>query len=301
MRGTRQSRLPSLAAIQAFEAAARLGGFEPAGSELGVTASAIGKRITTLEAQLDTMLFVRGRHGGTLTAAGREYLEQVRSALGQLSAATLKARVEPPTELLRVVSTPTFARQVLIPYLPEFTDAHPQVDLEILFSVPYLEISPPNADVWIRFGNGLYPGLQVEKLTDDEVFAVCTPEYARRHGPFERPEDLARAALLRCPMEPWRPWFDRAGLDWPEPSKGVWLVDLGMVLAAAHAGQGVALSRKTLAAEWLNEGKLMRLFDVRSRGNLQYYLCYEQRRPLQNGARAFAARIATVCARIARL
>ncbi len=123
MRGTRQSRLPSLAAIQAFEAAARLGGFEPAGSELGVTASAIGKRITTLEAQLDTVLFVRGRHGGTLTAAGREYLEQVRSALGQLSAATLKARVEPPTELLRVVSTPTFARQVLIPYLPEFTDA----------------------------------------------------------------------------------------------------------------------------------------------------------------------------------
>ncbi|OZI72072.1 LysR substrate-binding domain-containing protein [Bordetella genomosp. 12] len=300
MRGNREPRLPSLAAIQAFEAAARLGGFEPAGKELGVTASAIGKRITTLEAQLDTVLFLRGRRGGTLTAAGREYLEQVRSALGQLSAATLKARVEPPTELLRVVSTPTFARQVLIPYLPEFTDAHPQVDLEILFSVPYLEISPPNADLWIRFGNGQYPGLQVEKLTHDEVFAVCTPAYQQRHGPFAQPQDLARAALLRCPMEPWRPWFDRAGLDWPEPTKGVWLVDLGMVLAAAHAGQGVALTRQTLAAEWLNDGKLIRLFDVSSHGDLQYYLCHEQRRPLQRGARAFAAWIADVCARIAR-
>lgn len=299
MRGTREPRLPSLAAIQAFEAAARLGGFEPAGAELGVTASAIGKRIGTLEAQLDTVLFVRSRRGATLTPAGREYLEQVRSALGQLSAAALKARAEPPTELLRVVSTPTFARQVLIPYLPEFTDSHPQVDLEILFSVPYLEIAPPNADLWIRFGNGQYPGLHVQQLTDDEVFAVCSPGYQRRHGPFERPEDLAHAALLRCPMEPWRPWFDQAGLDWPEPTQGVWLVDLGMVLAAAHAGQGVALSRKTLAAEWLNEGKLVRLFDVTSRGEFQYYLCHEQRRPLQGGARAFADWIAGVCAHIA--
>lgn len=300
MRATREPRLPSLAAIQAFDAVARLGGFEAAGTELGITASAIGKRITSLEAQLDTVLFLRSRRGASLTPAGRAYLEQVRSALGQLSAAALNVRAEPRSEPLRVVSTPTFARQVLIPYLPEFTEAHPQVDLEILFSVPYLEITPPNADLWIRFGHGQYPGMHTEQLTQDRVFAVCSPGYRQRRGPFETPEDLHKAALLRCPMEPWRPWFDAAGLDWPEPTKGVWLVDLGMVLAAAHAGQGIALSRKTLAAEWLNEGKLERLFEVTSPGALQYYLCHEQRRPLLPGAQAFADWIAGVCAHIAR-
>lgn len=298
MRDPRDVRLPPLAAIQAFEAVARLGSFERASAELGVTASAVGKRIGALETLLGTTLFSRGGRGAALTAAGREYLEQVRSALGLLSAASLRARSEPATEPLRVVSTPTFARQVLIPYLPEFTDSHPHVDLEILLSVPYLEITPPNADLWIRFGNGHYPGLHAERLTDDAVFPVCSPTYLKRHGPFERPADLARAALLRCPMEPWRPWFDAARLNWPEPARGVWLVDLGMMLAAAHAGQGVALTRRTLAAEWLDERKLVRLCGTSSPGGSQYYLCTEARKALQPGARDFSHWLHKLCQRV---
>ena len=128
MRGPSPSkdvRLPPLAAIQAFEAAARLGSFERASEELFVTASAIGKRIAALEAQLDVSLFIRSSRGATLSAAGREYLEQVRTALDLLSDASLHKRGEPKLEPLRVVSTPTFARQVLIPALPGFTAAHP--------------------------------------------------------------------------------------------------------------------------------------------------------------------------------
>ncbi|MCK3515919.1 LysR family transcriptional regulator, partial [Escherichia coli] len=74
MRGPSPSkdvRLPPLAAIQAFEAAARLGSFERASEELFVTASAIGKRIAALEAQLDVTLFIRSSRGATLSAAGR--------------------------------------------------------------------------------------------------------------------------------------------------------------------------------------------------------------------------------------
>ena len=150
MRGPSPSkdvRLPPLAAIQAFEAAARLGSFERASEELFVTASAIGKRIAALEALLDVSLFIRSSRGATLSSAGREYLDQVRTALDLLSDASLHKRGEPKPEPLRVVSTPTFARQVLIPYLPSFTAAHPDIELEIMLSIPYLDIMPPNADV----------------------------------------------------------------------------------------------------------------------------------------------------------
>ena len=147
MRGPSPSkdvRLPPLAAIQAFEAAARLGSFERASEELFVTASAIGKRIAALEAQLNVSLFIRSSRGATLSAAGREYLEQVRTALDLLSDASLHKRGEPKLEPLRVVSTPTFARQVLIPYLPSFTAAYPDVELEIMLSIPCLLYTSPS-------------------------------------------------------------------------------------------------------------------------------------------------------------
>lgn len=302
MRGTpsKDVRLPPLAAIQAFEAAARLGSFERASEELFVTASAIGKRIAALEALLNVTLFIRSSRGATLSVAGREYLTQVRTALDLLSDASLHKRGLPKPDPLRVVSTPTFARQVLIPYLPEFTQAHPDVELEILLSIPYLEIMPPNADCWIRFGEGRYPGLHCEPLTQDAVFAVCSPDYDARHGPFRVPNDLSKAALLRCPMEPWRPWLAAAGLDWPEPAKGVWLVDLGMMLAAAHAGQGIALTRRTLAAEWLDEGKLRRVLDVEVAGVAQYYFCTELSRPPRDVVQAFSLWLTQVCQRAAQ-
>lgn len=302
MRGpsSKDVRLPPLAAIQAFEAAARLGSFERASEELFVTASAIGKRIAMLEALLDVSLFIRSRRGATLSSAGQEYLEQVRTALDLLSDASLHKRGEPKPETLRVVSTPTFARQVLIPSLAEFTAAHPDVELEIMLSIPYLEIMPPNADVWVRFGSSKYPGLHTRQLTADPVFAVCTPGYLDAHGPFRQPADLARAQLLRCPMEPWRPWLDAAGLDWPEPSRGVWLVDLGMTLEAARAGQGIALTRRTLAAQWLDEGRLVRVFGIEIPGESQYYLCTEASRPLTRARQAFSDWLHDVCRRVSQ-
>ncbi|MGS1110614.1 LysR substrate-binding domain-containing protein [Achromobacter anxifer] len=303
MRGPSPSkdvRLPPLAAIQAFEAAARLGSFERASEELFVTASAIGKRIAALEALLDVSLFIRSSRGATLSSAGREYLDQVRTALDLLSDASLHKRGEPKLEPLRVVSTPTFARQVLIPALPGFTAAHPEVELEIMLSIPYLDIMPPNADVWVRFGSGKYPGLNAHQLTADPVFAVCAPEYRDRHGPFERPADLARAQLLRCPMEPWRPWLAAAGLDWPEPARGVWLVDLGIMLAAARAGQGLALTRRALAAEWLDEGKLVRVLDIEIPGEAQYYLCTETSRPPGPAVQAFSLWLEDVCKQVSQ-
>ena len=72
-------------------------------------------------------------------------------------------------------------------------------------------------------------------------------------------------------------------------------MDLGMMLAAARAGQGLALTRRTLAAEWLDEGKLVRVLDIDIPGESQYHLCTETARPPGRAVQAFSLWLQDVC------
>ncbi|WP_119288507.1 LysR family transcriptional regulator [Azohydromonas sediminis] len=253
-------RFPSIDGLRAFEAAARLGTFERAADELAVTASAVAKRVATLEDLLGTALFDRRGRGLQLTAAGKEYLGQVRAALGLLAAVPLHRRSAQRMQRLRVCAPPTFAREVLVPALEGFTRARPDVELEVVLSIPFLDISPADADVEVRSGDARTTGGAV--LLRDRVRPLAAPALLHRLPPLRRPADLAHAPLLRTPLEPWGPWLRAAGLDWPEPAHGPRLVDLGMVLEAAVSAQGVALARPTLARRWLAAGALVPLFDV---------------------------------------
>ena len=122
-------RYPSIDGLRAFEAAARLGSFERAAEELSVTPSAVSKRVATLEELLGTPLFTRSARALVLTAAGKEYLAQVGTALGLLAAVPLHQRAAQRAQRLRVTAPPTFARQVLVPHLEPFTRRHPQIEL----------------------------------------------------------------------------------------------------------------------------------------------------------------------------
>jgi LysR family transcriptional regulator, glycine cleavage system transcriptional activator len=251
-------RLPSIDGLRAFEATARLGSHERAADELAVTASAVGKRIATLEDLLGAALFARSGKGLALTAVGKEYLEQVRAALGLLAAMPLHQRQAQRLQRLRVTAPPTFARQVLVPRLAAFTAAHPQVELELVLSIPYLGQAPGDTDIEVRHAAQDEPGATV--LMREKVLPVAAPALVARLGRPAAPADLHGWPLLRTPLEPWAPWFRAAGLDWPEPAQGPRFVDLGLTLEAAVSGQGVALARPTLARDWLASGTLVPLF-----------------------------------------
>jgi DNA-binding transcriptional LysR family regulator len=262
-------RFPSIEGLRAFEAVARLGSCERAADELAVTASAISKRVATLEDLLGTPLFSRSLRALSLTAAGREYLEQVRIALGLLAAVPLHRRQAQRVQRLRVSSPPTFARQILVPALADYTAAHPEVELEIVLSIPYIDGGQADADVEIRNGDAVAAG--VDPLMDDVLVPLAAPGLLARLAPITVPADLAQAPLLRTPLEPWTPWFRAAGLDWHEPTQGPRLVDLGLTLEAAVCGQGVALARPSLARHWLRSGALVPLFRTTARPAHLYY------------------------------
>jgi LysR family transcriptional regulator, glycine cleavage system transcriptional activator len=286
-------RLPSIDGLRAFEAASRLGSFERAADELHITASAVSKRVAAVEELIGTPLFVRGARALTLTAGGREYLQQVGPALALLAAMPQHQRAQQRLHKLRVTAPPTFARQVMVPALESFTQAHPEVELEIVLSIPYLPAQATDTDIEVRNGADLAGPL----LLRDRVLPLAAPALLQRLPPLAVPADLAHAPLLRTPLEPWTPWFRAAGLPWAEPGTGPRLVDLGLTLEAAVSGQGVALGRPCLAHHWLRSGALRPLFALQAEPVNRYHLMPHAG---SGPAALFAAWLTEACAALER-
>jgi LysR family transcriptional regulator, glycine cleavage system transcriptional activator len=285
-------RLPSIDGLLAFEAAARHGSFERAAEQLHITASAVSKRVSTLEDLLGHDLFVRAGRGLVLTPGGREYLAQAAQVLTLLTAMPQHQRDQQRMTRLRVSVPPTFGRQILVPQLATFTAAQPSIELEVVLSIPLFDGYPVDADIEVRHGEPALVGGEV--LLHDQVLPVAAPAVCARLPALPLPTDLARTTLLRSPVEPWTPWLRAAGLDWPEPSQGPRLVDLGMTLEAAVSGQGVALARPTLARTWLGSGLLQPLFRIAAEPARRYQLM-----PHAAGAAAtFAGWLRGLCAAV---
>ena len=228
--------IPPIHCLAAFEAASRHGSFERAAEELNVSQSAISHRIRSLEDQLGTRLFDRLDRGVRLSLAGREYLEVVRGALSALAEYPGHRRLRRARKRsLRVGLPPAFAREIVVPALGEFAAKHPDTSVELVVSIPFQEVHAGETDLDVRFGSGDYDDGEASLLLKEPMFPVCTPEYASRMKLDESPESLSRAVLLRCPFDPWKPWFEAARLDWPEPDTGPRYNDAGMMIEAALA------------------------------------------------------------------
>ena len=268
-------RLPSMASLLAFEALARLRSVTLAGEALSVTPSAISHRIRLLETQLGLALFTRGDFN--LSTEGSAYLVRVREALSLLQQVPGRSAPQGATRL-HVAVTPTFSRQLLLPRLSQFRRAYPEIDLVLQVAIPMLPVQAEDADIELRFGVGPYPGRESQQLPPDQVTPVCSPDYLNEAGPFagfDSAEQVARARLIRSPLEPWRTWFTAHGIVQDEPRSGSQFNDLGLVLDAAVAGFGVALARLQLSAAWLDSGRLVRLSPRSVPSPHHYHLCWK--------------------------
>lgn len=271
------TRLPPVHALTAFEAAARLGSFATAADELCITPSALSHRIRLLEEFVGDRLFIRDGRAVTLSDFGRRYLDVVRFALRALSDFPLQRKSTAVQPRVKVTVPPTFARCLLMPNLSSFAERHPNVVVEVFLSVPLYDLSLSESDLEVRFGVGKYPDMITEKLLEEPVFPVASPSYLHQIGGIASPADLKKATLLRSALEAWQPWFEVAGLDWPEPAGNLRVDDLGLLLEAIKHGHGVGLTRQHFARQMIENGDVVRLFDIRLIAPAHaYYVVYEE-------------------------
>ena len=269
-------RLPPMQALRAFEAAARARSLTRAAESLHLTHGAISHQIKALEAEFGIRLIERAGRGIRLTDEGERFAARVRAALADLADAVQEVTDRANPRQLRVSVLPSFAARWLLPRIGRFFAANPDIDLDVSASNATADFNRDNIDVAIRHGFGEWPGLAAEFLMDESYFPVCSPRLSGGQLPA-RPADLSRYTLLRSNGESWAPWFQAAGLDWPEPSRGPMFNDTSHTLQAAIEGQGIALARTSLIGNDLHNGVLVRLFDISVPSPRKYFLVYPPR------------------------
>ena len=269
-------RLPPMQALRAFEAAARTRSLTRAAESLHLTHGAISHQIKSLEADFGVRLVERAGRGIRLTDEGERFATRVRAVLADLADAVREVTERTNPRQLRVSVIPSFAARWLLPRIGRFFAAHPDVDLDVSANNALADFRRDDIDVAIRHGLGDWPGLISEYVLDDFYFPVCSPRLANGRLPA-RPAELAHHTLLRSEGDSWKPWFEAAGLDWPEPSRGPMFSDSSHTMQAAIEGQGIALARTSLLGNDVHNGVLIRLFDVVVPSPRKYFLVYPPR------------------------
>ena len=279
-------KLPNLAAIRAFEAAARHQNFSKAAEEIHLTHGAVSHQVRGLEEELGVELFVRRGKRLELNAEGERYALAIRQTLQNLVEATEQLQKRNQQKRLGITSLPSFAARWLSPRLGRFIENYADLEVSLQSSNQLSDFSRDSIDIGIRFGLGNYPGLVSEFLMGDYYYPVVSPYYHGGHLPAT-PAELAASNLLRCDEEPWKPWFRAAGLDNEEPTNGLVFQDASILARAAVDGQGIALGRHEIVQSDIQSGQLIRLFDVEIPCPVSYHLVYQEQALQKPQVRAF--------------
>jgi LysR family transcriptional regulator, glycine cleavage system transcriptional activator len=264
-------RLPPLSTLPVFEAASRLGSFSAAAEELHVTHGAVSHQIRSLEEHLGIALFARNGRRVALTPDGAAFAEQVRNALRLVGEAVESISPEARQNRLTISVLPSFASRWLMPHIGRFVELHPEYEISVQSTISLANFSSDGVDVAIRFGRGPWPGVHSERIAGDAYFPVCSPRFHRGKLP-KNLQQLAGFKLLRTHMPNWELWFRAARLDFVPPMHGVDYDDASLLLQAAIAGEGIALTRKSLVENDLAAGRLVKLFDIEVASPEDYYL-----------------------------
>jgi LysR family glycine cleavage system transcriptional activator len=256
------TRLPPLNALRAFEVAARHNSFTGAAVELHVSHAAVSRHVRALEARLGVTLFRRAKRGVELTDDGVRYLKTVSAAFEAIADAT-EALAKPREQRVRVSVEPAFAGRWLIRRLGGFQAAHPDIDVVLDASPRLVDLTRDEADLAIRYGQGGWPAVREDLVATSRIFAVGRRELrGRRRAPLTA-DQLRRFVLLHeDDGGMWRRWFASAGIVDADVSRGPRILETGLALDAAVAGQGIALADEALIADDLANGRLVKLCDV---------------------------------------
>ncbi|WP_335921526.1 MULTISPECIES: LysR family transcriptional regulator [Shewanella] len=252
--------------LKIFSETARQGNLSRVAQLLDLTPAATSAAIKRLEAQLNTVLFVRSTRSLRLTQEGEIFLQHCNEALNilddgfqaiQRGQSLLKGKLQ--------LSLPSdLGRNLLLPILDEFMERHPQVSIRVQISDRLTDIYRQPVDIAIRYGLPADSALIALPLCRQNDRVLCaSPDYIARFGAPGSPEELAQHNCL-CFMladathSRWH--FQSTSGQITVQVKGDRVADDGeLVRRWAVAGKGIAYKSRLDISEELKNGQLLQL------------------------------------------
>lgn len=268
-----------LNALRTFEVAVRQGSFTRAAIELRVTQAAVSHQIARLEELLGAKLLLRTPSGLVPTDEGVALYPVLEHGLDAISRVLDRVTGKQRIEVLKVGVVTTFALGWLIPRLPRFEKAHPEIELRISTNNNRVEITREGLDLAIRFGDGNWAKVEAWPLIDAPMSVLCAPEIA---AGLRHPGDLAQHTLLRSyRSDEWSRWFAEIGVPCP-PVTGPVLDSSLAIAELASQGFGIALLPLPMFAAQIEAGILAQPFGTTVFAGRYYLTCPSDR--VQNAA-----------------
>ena len=262
-----RKNFPSLNALVVLEAAVRHRSFTAAAAELGVTQAAVSRQGALLEEQLDTSLFVRKHRAVEPTPPCLLLASSLAMSFTSIAQSVEMVRSTKHQEAVTIGATLAFSTFWLLPRMGEFRKRYPSAQIRVMSQDSRINLNSGEVDMIVRFGVPPFDDGVVVASRADEVFPVCSPDYAQRvyvpDAMFQSDEyELIDQDVPDRTWYAWHDWFSRAGIAAANSEPKLRFNHYTEVLQAARAGHGIALGWGVLVQGYLEDGSLVRLGDA---------------------------------------
>ncbi|SPO53254.1 HTH-type transcriptional regulator TrpI [Pseudomonas sp. JV551A1] len=269
-------KLPPLNAFRYFDIAAATESFVRAAEHLHVTHGAVSRQVRLLEESLGVELFERRNRAIFLTPAGRALQGTTQAIFEQLEGAVQRLQQQARDNVLVLSCEPTIAMRWLIPRLPRFHAAHPDLQLHLVAAGGPLDFARSGVDLAIRRDDFHWDEqLYNQKICDEWIGPVCRPT---------APTQLEGQRLLHSATRPgaWPNWLRLSGQQARHTERSDY-EHFYLSIQAASAGLGLAIASALMVRDELDNGQLQAPFGFVRDGSA-YHLLSPQ--PLEdNGKR----------------
>jgi len=254
-------RLP-LTALRTFEAAARHLSFKNAAEELSVSATTVSNQIRQLEKDWGCRLFHRKTRAVILTEAGASLASVLSKAFADIREEAEQHMVA-TRKTITIAVGPIFGARWLGPRLAKFGRDHPDIDLIVHHGARINNAEQMETDIVVDWGIGEWADIEATKLMETRYSPIVSPKLIAQHGPLSHPSALTQHTLIhQHDRSEWRNWFALAGLPNQGFNNDVVVFDSNVVQRSVKDGQGVALGVFPFLDDDVQDGVLVKLFEI---------------------------------------
>ncbi|MGI2258744.1 LysR substrate-binding domain-containing protein [Shewanella sp. GXUN23E] len=257
--------IPPMKAVICFEAAARLKSFKLAAVELNVTPGAISHQISSLEKFIGKELFDRSHRQLELTHSGMKYFSRVAIILQNMEEATIDLGVQGHNPSLKIAVPPSLLKNWLLPKMADSDISDKGISVEFIDTLEYLDFGVNGLDLAIRYGYDTWDNYYAVHLFDEDMVAVCHPEYCAVNYDCLTSNAIENMTLIYTNnrLVQWDIVLQYFGITRRSKQSKLVFQNSIQAIEAAVLGSGIAYVNRLLVEKELERKRLVIPFELR--------------------------------------